>query len=102
MDDHSSPSPTGRAAELEGSQKLILDRGQRFFDRVYGKISTRVMGQMDNCGTEDLGIMARLMYGYLLSNTKVLSEAESSYCLIAGLIPQDVCSLRPQGAGSWN
>lgn len=46
--------------------------------------------------------MARLMYGYLLSNTKVLSEAESSYCLIAGLIPQDVCSLRPQGAGSWN
>jgi alkylhydroperoxidase/carboxymuconolactone decarboxylase family protein YurZ len=30
------------------------------------------------------------MYGYLLSNTAILSPAESSFVLIAGLIPQDV------------
>ena len=48
------------------------------------------MGQMDRSGTEDLGITARLMYGYILSNTSVLSAAESSYVLLAGLIPQDV------------
>lgn len=50
------------------------------------------MGQMDRSGTEDLGIVARLMYGYILSNTNVLSAAESSFVLIAGLIPQDVSS----------
>ena len=30
------------------------------------------------------------MNGYILSNTNVLSAKESSYCLIAGLIPLDV------------
>ena len=48
------------------------------------------MSQMDRSGTEDLGLVARLMYGYLLSNTRVLSASESSYVLIASLIPQDV------------
>lgn len=68
----------------------ILQKGQRFFDLIYGKISKRVMGQMDRSGTEDLGISARLMYGYILSNTSVLSAAETSFVLLAALIPQDV------------
>lgn len=68
----------------------VLQRGQHFFDTVYGKVSKRVMGQMDQSGTEDLGLTARLMYGYILSNTSVLTAAESSFVLIAGLIPQDV------------
>ena len=68
----------------------VLQRGQHFFDAVYGKVSKRVMGQMDRSGTEDLGMTARLMYGYILSNTSVLTAAESSFVLIAGLIPQDV------------
>ena len=50
------------------------------------------MGQMDRSGTEDLGLAARLVYGYILSNTSVLSSAETSFVLIAGLIPQDVRS----------
>ena len=53
------------------------------------------MGQMDRSGTEDLGITARLMYGYILSNTSVLTAAETSYVLLAGLIPQDVGLQRP-------
>lgn len=48
------------------------------------------MGQMERSGTEDLGLVAKLMYGYVLSNTGVLSPVETSYVLIAGLIPQDV------------
>ncbi|KAI4193967.1 MAG: hypothetical protein LQ350_008050 [Teloschistes chrysophthalmus] len=84
-------SPTERPAELyDVPSSRILHRGQSFFDRIYGKVSKRVMGQMDRSGTEDLGIVARLMYGYILSNTNVLSAAESSFVLIAGLIPQDV------------
>lgn len=61
-----------------------------FFDKIYGKVSNRVMGQMDRSGTEDLGIAARLMYGYILSNTSVLTAMESSFVILAGLIPQDV------------
>ena len=48
------------------------------------------MGQMDNSGTEDLGVMARLMYGYVLSNEAVLGPKETSFVLVSGLIPQDV------------
>lgn len=68
----------------------VTQRGQAFFDRLYGKISKRVMGQMDRSGSEDLGLMARLVYGYILSNTDVLTPAETSFVLIASLIPQDV------------
>jgi hypothetical protein len=64
---------------------------------IYGKVSKRVMGQMDRSGTDDLGLTARLMYGYILSNTNVLTAAETSFVLIAGLIPQDVCSLQVSG-----
>jgi hypothetical protein len=48
------------------------------------------MGQMERSGTEDLGLVAKLMYGYVISNTGVLSPVETSWVLIAGLIPQDV------------
>ncbi len=68
----------------------ILHRGQAFFNAIYGKIAGRVMGQMDRSGTADLGLTARLMYGYILSNTSILSAVETSYVLLAGLIPQDV------------
>ncbi|KLU91427.1 hypothetical protein MAPG_09947 [Magnaporthiopsis poae ATCC 64411] len=84
-------SPTSRAVEMyDVPSSQILHRGQRFFDMVYGKVSKRVMGQMDRSGTEDLGLTARLVYGYLLSNTAVLTPAETSFVLIAGLVPQDV------------
>lgn len=91
LDEPLAFSPTSRAVELyDVPVSRILHRGQTFFDKVYGKVSKRVMGQMDRSGTEDLGITARLMYGYILSNTSVLTAAESSYVLVAGLIPQDV------------
>jgi len=91
LDEPGGFSPTGRAQEVfESPSSDMLRRGQTFFDAVYGKVSTRVMDQMDRSGTEDLGLTAKLMYGYLLSNTAVLTPAETSFVLIAGLIPQDV------------
>lgn len=93
LDEPLAYSPTARPAEVyEMSSSAVLHRGQTFFDRVYGKVSKRVMGQMDRSGTEDLGVTARLMYGYVLSNTSVLTAAETSFVLLAGLIPQDVRS----------
>jgi alkylhydroperoxidase/carboxymuconolactone decarboxylase family protein YurZ len=74
----------------------ILARGASFFSTLYGKVARRVMSNMDNSGTEDLGLTARLVYGYVLSNVNVLSPAETSFVLIAGLIPQD---LNPQLKG---
>ena len=35
--------------------------------------------QMDRSGTEDLGLLARLEYGFVLSPSGVLSAAETSY-----------------------
>ncbi|KAM0199545.1 hypothetical protein ACHAPA_006855 [Fusarium lateritium] len=48
------------------------------------------MGQLDRSGAPDLGLLARLTYGYVLSNTDVLTPVETSFVLIASLIPQDV------------
>jgi hypothetical protein len=91
LDEPLGYSPTSRPVEIyDMPSSQVLQRGQNFFDTVYGKVSKRVMGQMDRSGTEDLGMTARLMYGYILSNTSVLTAAESSFVLIAGLIPQDV------------
>lgn len=91
LDEPLTYSPTSRPVELyDIPSSTILHRGQKFFDKIYGKVSKRIMGQMDRSGTEDLGIAARLMYGYILSNTSVLTAAESSFVLLAGLIPQDV------------
>lgn len=45
---------------------------------------------LDGCGAEDLGLVVRLAYGYVLSPTAVLSEVETSFVMIAGLVPQDV------------
>ncbi|ORY71759.1 AhpD-like protein [Pseudomassariella vexata] len=91
LDEPGSSTPTGRWADMfEAPSSQILDRGQSFFNKVYGKVAKRIMEQMDRSGTEDLGLVARLVYGHLLSNTRVLSSAETSFVLIAGLIPQDV------------
>lgn len=68
----------------------VLDRGLAFFDKCYGKVAERVMHSLDHCGTEDLGLAVRLTYGYVLSTTAILSEAETSFVMIAGLVPQDV------------
>jgi len=58
---------------------VVMQRGARFWERVYGKVSERVMGQMDRCGTEDLGLLARLEYGFVLSPSGVLSARETSF-----------------------
>ncbi|KAL2126088.1 hypothetical protein VTI74DRAFT_1721 [Chaetomium olivicolor] len=91
LDEPEASSPSGRRADFyDTPASQVMQRGQTFFEAIYGKISRRVMGQMDRCGTEDLGLVARLVYGHVLSNTSVLNAVETSYVMIAGLIPQDV------------
>ncbi|PVH85102.1 hypothetical protein DL98DRAFT_512033 [Cadophora sp. DSE1049] len=83
--------PTGRRSDIyEVAPTRVLERGQNFFEKIYGKVAKRVMRQMDTSGTEDLGLIARLMYAHVLSNTSILNGVETSYVLMAALIPQDV------------
>ncbi|KAK7935148.1 hypothetical protein PG985_000643 [Apiospora marii] len=94
LEEPGESSPTERQRDIfETPPAKILGRGQTFFDKLYGRISRRIMGQLDRSGTQDLGLAARLVYGYLLSNLKVLSATETSFVLIAGLVPQDTGSL---------
>lgn len=88
-----SESPTSRRADFsDAALPRIVQRGQDFFGTVYGKVAERVMNQMDNSGTVDLGLVARLMYSHILSNVSVLNAVDTSFVMIAALIPQDVCS----------
>jgi hypothetical protein len=90
-DGPSTESPTFRRADFsEVASSQMEQRGQNFFRTVYGKVSDRVMTQMENSGTEDLGLVARLMYSHILSNTSILSAVDTSFVMIAALIPQDV------------
>lgn len=91
LQDDALESPTGRRSDIcDAPSTHMLQRGQNFFDKVYGKISDRVTDMMNSSGTEDLDLIAKLMYGFVLSNTTLLSQADTSYVLIAALIPQDV------------
>ncbi|RDL40535.1 Yjr111c-like protein [Venustampulla echinocandica] len=91
QDAPNSFSPTSRRTDIYNTPTTeILERGQSFFNKIYGKISKRVISQLDQSGTEDLGLIARLMYSYVLSPSNVLIPVETSYIMIAGLIPQDV------------
>ena len=73
-------NPSQRVIDMyQTPPSQILQRGKSFFDKVYGKVTNRVMGQMDRAGTEDLGLMARLEYGYVLSPSNILSPAETSF-----------------------
>lgn len=90
-DEPNGDSPSHRRQDVyETPTTQVLDRGQAFFDNCYGKVAERVMISLDHSGTEDLGLAVRLTYGYVLSTTAILSEAETSFVMIAGLIPQDV------------
>lgn len=91
LDEPGGGSPTNRRHDVYDTPAPdVLGRGRRFFDGCYGKVAPRVMESLDHSGTEDLGLAVRLAYGYLLSTTSVLSEAETSFVMIAGLVPQDV------------
>ncbi|KAK9461583.1 AhpD-like protein [Lipomyces oligophaga] len=67
-----------------------VNRGKEFWDQVYGKVARRVMGQM-NSAYPDLGQYALShIYAPLLSYTGILSAKETSFVVVACLVPQDV------------
>ncbi|EDK37605.2 hypothetical protein PGUG_01703 [Meyerozyma guilliermondii ATCC 6260] len=67
-----------------------LVRGSRFWEAIYSKISTRVRRQMINAYPDLWYHAYHNVYGPLLSYTDVLNAKETSMCVVASLIPQDV------------
>ncbi|SPJ71166.1 uncharacterized protein FTOL_00894 [Fusarium torulosum] len=91
LDESGTDAASPRHKDIyDSSPTQVLERGQTFFEKIYGNISRRIMGQLDRSGAPDLGLLARLTYGYVLSNADVLTPVETSFVLIASLIPQDV------------
>jgi hypothetical protein len=68
----------------------VFARGQAFFSTVYGPNSHKLMHIMNASGTPDLGATGRLMYGFLLSHTNVLSAKETMFVTMSGAIVCDV------------
>jgi hypothetical protein len=69
-----APSPNSWVEQVySAATAKILQRGQTFFDHICGKVSGRVMRQTDCLGKEGLGAVARLLYGYVLSNEAILT-----------------------------
>ncbi|KAI9779758.1 MAG: hypothetical protein M1816_003427 [Peltula sp. TS41687] len=89
----SPPSTTTTTNGRPASSSLppTFSRGAAFFAQTYGKITHDVQHNLSHSGTEDLGLLAQLYYAYIFSsNPHILSAAETSYVLIAALVPQDV------------
>ncbi|KAK7205088.1 AhpD-like protein [Myxozyma melibiosi] len=76
--------------EAQLSQSAELARGKSFWDQVYGKVSRRVLSQMNTAYPDLAQYALDHVYSPLLSYTGVLSPKETSYVVIACLIPQDV------------
>ncbi|KAK9466408.1 AhpD-like protein [Lipomyces arxii] len=65
-------------------------RGTEFWNQVYGKVSRRVLSQMNTAYPDLAQYAVQHVYSPLLSFTSILSAKETSYVIIACLIPQDV------------
>jgi len=66
-----------------------LARGDDVFRSMYGDTGPMVQGIMDTI-YPDLGFFARFVaYGYVFGHNSVLTQAETSYALVASLIAGD-------------
>ncbi|KAK6338140.1 hypothetical protein TWF696_001611 [Orbilia brochopaga] len=94
------PSPT----LWNGNPTLpFLNRGRGFFNTLYGPlIAPKVRTNLQK-SSPDLQILATWIYALILSESTVLSPQETSFTLIAALIPQDVnAQLKPHLQGAVN
>ena len=92
LDDPLLDSPTSRLSDfVEVPSSTILARGHAFFTNIYRDATGKILELLETSGTKDLAILIRyVVYGHVLSNESILNAVETSFVLIAALIPQDV------------
>lgn len=66
------------------------ERGNDYWNKVYGKVSNRVTNQMSTAYPDLWEFTINHVYSPLLSYSEILSPQESSLVIIACLVPQDV------------
>ncbi|KAK6511112.1 hypothetical protein TWF481_000034 [Arthrobotrys musiformis] len=106
---HKDPSPTpttsGPPSPTISTNPTLpfLSRGSEFFTTLYGPtISKKVLTNLQK-SSPDLQILATWIYALILSEGTVLTPRETSFVLIASLIPQDVnAQLKPHLVGAIN
>lgn len=65
-------------------------RGSAFWENVYGKVSNRVKNQMYSAYPDLWQYAIHNVYSPILSFEEILRAKETSFCVVAALIPQDV------------
>ncbi|EPY50672.1 fungal protein [Schizosaccharomyces cryophilus OY26] len=66
------------------------ERGKRYFEKTYGKVTERVLNSMQSSSSDLAHIAIDYAYGKVLSFNEILSPLETSLMIIASLVPQDV------------
>ncbi|CCH42254.1 hypothetical protein BN7_1798 [Wickerhamomyces ciferrii] len=80
---------TKRNFDISNTQ-FIRNRGQDFWNQVYGKVSTRIINQMETAYPDLWQYAKNHIYSPLLSYNDILNAKETSFVIIACLVPQDV------------
>ncbi|EEB07542.1 fungal protein [Schizosaccharomyces japonicus yFS275] len=65
-------------------------RGREYFGKTYGKVTQRVLDSMTNSSLDLANLAIDYAYGKVLSYSGVISPLETSFVIIAALIPLDV------------
>lgn len=85
-----SETLTERVTETVEERDQQTQRGLKHWNSIYNKVSQRIINNM-NSSYPDLWYYTLVhVYGPMLSNDKVLSAQETSFIVIAALVPQDV------------
>ncbi|EPS37132.1 hypothetical protein H072_9257 [Dactylellina haptotyla CBS 200.50] len=100
---NSGPPSPSFSPQTANPTLSFLNRGGQFFNTLYGpKVAGKVLTNLQN-SSPDLQILATWIYALILSESTVLSPKETSFALIAALIPQDVnAQLKPHLQGAIN
>ncbi|AET41028.1 Pxp2p Ecym_7180 [Eremothecium cymbalariae DBVPG len=76
--------------DIDMSTQEVVDRGMALWNRIYGKVSNKVINNLNNSYPDLWYHTMAHIYGPLLSEAGTLDPQELSMIIIASLVPQDV------------
>lgn len=85
-----TPSELRAREPLRSSEHDYAADGTELFEKVYGKITQRVLGNMRNAYPDLPFYAVNCLYGPLFSPTSGLGAKETCLVIVAALIPQNV------------
>lgn len=83
-------SQTLRKDEDMDTRKEVIERGMRHWDTTYGKVSHRVIQDLNQFYPDLWQFIIKDVYGDILSYNEIVSGGVTSLLMISSLIPMDV------------